>query len=167
MVCSDNKTFSTETKSVGRNDFTKIPAGINGIEDRLGVVWERLVHNEKADTARFVAVTSSNPAKALGIYPQKGRIEVGSDADIVVWNPNNLRSISRKTHLQAVDFNVFEGMKIHGAPEFVLSGGRVVVYEYELCPATGRTAGKSRVVATPPFPSTLYDAVQDLVRTQV
>jgi dihydroorotase-like cyclic amidohydrolase len=63
-------------------------------------VWEKIVHSEKTDTARFVAVTSANPAKALGVYPRKGRIEAGSDADIVVWNPNNLRSISRKTHLQ-------------------------------------------------------------------
>ena len=101
-------------------------------------------------------------AKALGVYPRKGRIEAGSDADILIWNPNNLRSISHKTHLQSVNFNVFEGMKIHGAPEFVLAGGRVVVYEYEVNPSGG--SGKGRVIATPSFPPTLYDAVQDLVR---
>ena len=163
MVCSDNKTYTAESKAVGKGDFTKIPHGINGLEDRLSIVWEKIVHSEKTDTARFVAVTSSNPAKALGIYPRKGRIEVGSDADIVIWNPNNLRSISRKTHLQAADFNVFEGMKVHGAPEFVLCGGRVVLYEYELSPTSGRDSGRSRIVTTPTFPTTLYDAVQDLV----
>jgi hypothetical protein len=83
--------------------------------------------------------------------------------------PANLASLgmTKKTRfehlLQAVDFNVFEGTKVHGAPEFVLAGGRVVVYEYELSPTSGRTSGRSKIVATPPFPSTLYDAVQDLV----
>jgi dihydropyrimidinase len=164
MVCSDNKTYSTDVKALSKGDFSTIPQGINGIEDRLGVVWEKLVHSEKTDTSRFVAVTSSNAAKALGVYPRKGRIEVGSDADILIWNPNNLRSISSKTHLQAVNFNVFEGMKIHGAPEFVLCGGRVVVFEYEINPTmTSRNTGKSKIVATPPVPSNLYDAIQDLV----
>jgi hypothetical protein len=83
--------------------------------------------------------------------------------------PANLASlrVTKRTRfehlLQAVDFNVFEGTKVHGAPEFVLAGGRVVVYEYELSPTSGRTSGRSKIVATPPFPSTLYDAVQDLV----
>ena len=96
------------------------------------------------------------------MYPRKGKIAVGSDADVLIWNANNLKSISHKTHLQAVNFNIFEGLKIHGAPEFVLCGGRVVLYEYEVNPTVGG-AGKGRIVATPPFPSNLYDAVQDLV----
>ena len=96
------------------------------------------------------------------MYPRKGKIAVGSDADVLIWNANNLKSISHKTHLQAVNFNIFEGLKIHGAPEFVLCGGRVVLYEYEVNPTVGGS-GKGRIVATPPFPSNLYDAVQDLV----
>lgn len=93
---------------MGKNDFSKIPNGVNGVEDRMSVVWEKGVVNGLLDPQRYVAVTSTNAAKIFGIYPQKGRIAVGSDADIVVWNGQATRVISAKTHHQACDFNIFE-----------------------------------------------------------
>ena len=101
----------------------------------MAVLWEKVVFAEKATASKFVALSSSSAAKMLNLYPQKGRIEEGSDADVVVWNPNNLRTVSiKETSESKADVNVFEGLSVHGAPEFVVANGRVVVYEYEINP---------------------------------
>jgi len=97
----------------------------------------------------------------LNLYPQKGRIEEGSDADIVVWNPNNLRTVSiKETSESRADVNVFEGLSVHGAPEYVVANGRVVVYEYEINPNVNHVGAK--ILEAEAFPSVLYDQVQDL-----
>lgn len=93
---------------MGLNDFSKIPNGVNGVEDRLSVIWEKGVNTGIIDPRRFVAITSTNAAKMFNVYPKKGFIGVGSDADIVIWNPNKTRIISAKTHHHACDFNIFE-----------------------------------------------------------
>ncbi|XP_075146954.1 dihydropyrimidinase-like [Haematobia irritans] len=124
---SDNCTFKREDKAKGIHDFSKILCGTNGVEDRMSIVWEKGVHAGLFDPSRFVAVTSTNAAKIFNLYPQKGRIAVGSDADVVIWNPNATRTISKDHHHHKIDFNIFEGMTCHGVPEMVLVRGRVCV----------------------------------------
>lgn len=119
----------------------------------MSVVWEKGVHSGIIDPCKFVAITSTNAAKVFNIYPRKGCIAVGSDADIVIWNGSRTRIISAKTHHQAVDFNIFEGMEVHGVPEYVIVNGRVCVDEGQLRVVQGH----GRFIETPVFPPFLYD----------
>ncbi|XP_017467679.1 PREDICTED: dihydropyrimidinase isoform X2 [Rhagoletis zephyria] len=153
---SDNCTFNKEHKELGKGNFTKIPNGVNGVEDRMSVVWEKGVHAGLLDPCRFVAVTSTNAAKIFNLYPQKGRIAVGSDADIVIWNPNATRTISRETHHHACDYNIFEGMVCHGVPEIVLVRGRICVEDG----AVRVAEGYGRFINTPTRPPYLYDVLE-------
>ena len=144
---TDNCTFNSKQKARGINDFTKIPNGVNGLEDRMGVIWEKGVHAGKMSKERFVAVTSTTAAKIFNFYPSKGIIAPGSDADIIVWDPNKTRTISAKTHHHAVDFNIFEGMTVHGIADYVLTNGKVVVDDGEL----KVTKGSGRYIKNPPY----------------
>jgi len=153
---TDNCTFNSQQKAMGINDFTKIPNGVNGLEDRMAVIWENGVHAGVMTPERFVGATSTTAARIFNIYPQKGVIAPGSDADIVVWNPDRTRVISAETHHHAVDFNIFEGMEVHGVAEWVITGGRVVVEDGELKVAKG--AG--RFVPNLPFSPFVYDKVK-------
>ncbi|XP_018057944.1 PREDICTED: dihydropyrimidinase isoform X3 [Atta colombica] len=154
---SDNCTFNAEQKALGKDDFTKIPNGVNGVEDRMAVLWEKGVHAGIMDPMRFVAVTSTNAAKIFNLYPRKGVIAVGSDADIVVWDPNRKRTISAQTHVQAVDFNIFEGMEVTGVPEYVIVNGRVCVDECEL----KAVHGFGKYINADPFGTYVYDMIND------
>jgi dihydropyrimidinase len=150
---SDNCTFNKSQKEVGKNDFSKIPNGVNGVEDRMSVIWEKGVQTGIIDPCRFVAITSTNAAKIFNIYPQKGCIALGSDADLVIWDPFKTRTISAATHHQAVDFNIFEGMVCHGVPEYVIVNGRVCVDEEQL----RVVEGYGRFIETPVYAPFVYD----------
>jgi dihydropyrimidinase len=122
-------------KELGRHDFSKIPNGAPTIEDRLAILYHVGVNGGVISPNQFVALGSTNPARLFGLFPRKGTIAVGSDADIVVWDPNQERTISAKTHHMNVDNSVFEGMRVKGRPRYVFSRGLKVAQGDEF---TGR-----------------------------
>lgn len=125
-VGSDNCTFCLKQKELGRDNFAKIPNGVNGVEDRLAVMWTLGVKSGLISKGDFVKCSSTNAAMIFNMYPNKGLIAEGADADVVVWNGNDERVISKNTHNQAVDFNVFEGMVVSGTAEKTFSRGNLV-----------------------------------------
>ena len=132
VVATDHCAFTTEKKRFGVGDFTKIPNGTGGLEDRLPVLWTNGVATGRLTPNEFVAVTATNIAKILNLYPKKGAILVGSDADIVVWDPAKEKVIRAETQQSAIDYNVFEGHAVKGLPRFTLTRGQVAVYDGEI-----------------------------------
>ncbi len=128
VVSTDHCPFCfKEQKELGKDDFTKIPNGGPGIEHRLSLVYTGGVHGKRFSPNRFVELVSTAPAKLFGLYPRKGTLAVGSDADIVIFDPNREDVISAKTHHMRVDYSMFEGIHIKGMPKTVLSRGRPVI----------------------------------------
>src|SRR6059036_3127492 len=128
VVSTDHCPFCfKEQKELGKDDFTKIPNGGPGIEHRLSLVYTGGVHGKHFSRNRFVQLVATAPAKLFGLYPRKGTIAVGSDADVVIFDPNHEEVISAKTHHMRVDYSMFEGIKIKGAPKTVFSRGRAVI----------------------------------------
>ena len=128
VVSTDHCPFCfKEQKELGKDDFTKIPNGGPGIEHRLSLIYTGGVHGKRFSPNRFVEIVSTAPAKLFGLYPRKGTIAIGSDADIVLFNPTHEETISAKTHHMRVDYSMFEGIRIKGAPRTVLSRGRVII----------------------------------------
>ncbi|MGH0147001.1 UNVERIFIED_CONTAM: hypothetical protein FKN15_015082 [Acipenser sinensis] len=187
VVASDHRPFTTKQKAMGKEDFTKIPHGVSGVQDRMSVIWERGVVRGtfiittsnghltgglvtklnyllasflfvvvdvggKMDENRFVAVTSSNAAKIYNLYPRKGRIIPGADADVVVWDPDATKTISVSTQVQGGDVNLYENLRSHGVPLVTISRGRVVSENGVFMCAEG--TGKFYPLRT--FPDFLY-----------
>lgn len=126
-VATDHCAFTTDQKRTGIGDFTKIPNGTGGLQDRMPVLWTEGVGTGRLTPNEFVAVTSTNIAKILGMYPRKGAVLVGSDADLVVWDPEAEKTISAQDQQSAIDYNVFEGRHVKGLPRYVLTRGHVAV----------------------------------------
>ncbi|WEF25347.1 dihydropyrimidinase [Paracoccus sp. S3-43] len=127
VVATDHCAFTTDQKRYGVGDFTRIPNGTGGLEDRMPMLWTHGVQTGRLTPNEFVAVTSTNIAKILGMYPRKGAVLVGSDADLVVWDPEAEKTISAGSQQSAIDYNVFEGQQVKGLPRYVLTRGVVAV----------------------------------------
>jgi len=128
VVSTDHCPFCfKEQKELGREDFTKIPNGGPGVEHRLSLIFSGGVASGRFSANRFVELVSTTPAKLFGLYPRKGTIAVGSDADLVIFDPRRRHTISAKTHHMRVDYSMFEGIRVTGMPDVVLSRGKVIV----------------------------------------
>jgi dihydropyrimidinase len=128
VVSTDHCPFDFHgQKELGRGDFRKVPNGLPGVEDRVDLLHDGGVCGGKFTKERWVEVISTAPAKLFGMYPRKGAIAVGSDADIVVYDPNRTRTISAKTHHMDVDYSCYEGRTVRGGSDVVMSRGTVVV----------------------------------------
>jgi dihydropyrimidinase len=132
VVATDHCAFTTEQKRFGVGDFTKIPNGTGGLEDRMPMLWTNGVNTGRITMNEFVAVTSTNVAKIFGMYPKKGAVAVGSDADLVVWDPAKEKVIGAASQQSSIDYNVFEGKAVKGLPRFTLTRGKVAVHDGDI-----------------------------------
>src|SRR5271154_3463006 len=141
VVSTDHCPFCFEDQKVlGKDDFTKIPNGGPGIENRLQLLYHHGVNRGQLTLNRFVEITSTAPARIFGMYPQKGKLAPGTDADIVVWDPNAEHVISAKTHHMRVDYSMFEGFRVKGNARMVFSRGEKIVDNGTFLGRTGRGA---------------------------
>ena len=154
-TATDHCCFCEPQKAAGINDFTKIPNGTGGVEDRMMVLWDQGVRTGRLTPMEFVKVTSANTAQIFNLYPRKGTIQAGSDADIVVWDPEGTKTLSAKTHHQKIDFNIFEGMKVTGIPVHTISQGKLVYTKGEL----RAVKGAGRYIDRPAY-APYFDAME-------
>ncbi|MEZ7197828.1 dihydropyrimidinase [Pseudodesulfovibrio karagichevae] len=146
VTASDNCTFTQADRNRGLDNFTKIPNGAPGLEDRMRIVFSEGVAKGRITPEQFVAVTSTNAAKIYNIHPRKGVIAPGADADVVLWDPKKQHTVSIKTHRHAIDYSVFEGMTFTGSPVMTILSGDVV---FENGQVTARP-GQGRFIPRPP-----------------
>ena len=154
-TATDHCCFCADQKAAGKDDFRLIPNGTGGIENRLEVLWHHGVSTGRLTMNEFVRVTSTNAAQIFNIYPRKGSVSVGADADIVVWDPQASKTISVKTHHQKIDYNIFEGMTVKGCASHTISQGKLVYADGKL----DVERGAGRYVDRPPY-APYYEALQ-------
>jgi len=126
-ITYEGKPVKISGKELGAGDFTKIPNGLPGIQDRLPILWSYGVNTGKITPNQFVALNSTNVAKIFGLYPQKGALIPGSDADIIVWDPNKQMTHGVANSHQRTDYNLYEGWKLKGYPIKVFLRGKLIV----------------------------------------
>ncbi len=158
-TATDHCCFCAPQKAAGKDDFTKIPNGTAGVEDRMAVLWTHGVNTGRLTHEEFVAVTSANAAKIFNIYPRKGKIAVGCDADIVLWDPEATKTISAATHHQNIDFNIFEGMQIKGKASHTISDGILKYADGDL----RVEKGKGNYIKRPPF-QPMFHALEKIAK---
>jgi len=132
VVATDHCPFTWEKKELGRNDFSKIPNGHPAIEHRVELLYSEGVAKGKISINKFVEVLCANPAKIFGMYPRKGTISIGADADVVIFDPNVRHTLSAKTHHMNVDYSSYEGVEVQGKCETVILRGKVAVDKGEV-----------------------------------
>ncbi|KAJ6895992.1 hypothetical protein NC651_022274 [Populus alba x Populus x berolinensis] len=147
LVGTDHCVFNSTQKAFGIDDFRKIPNGVNGIEERMHLVWDTMVESGQISITDFVRVTSTECARIFNIYPRKGAIIAGSDADIIILNPNSSFEINARSHHSRTDTNVYEGRRGKGKVEVTIAGGRVVWENNEL----KVVPGSGKYIEMPPF----------------
>ncbi|CAL1403582.1 unnamed protein product [Linum trigynum] len=147
LVGTDHCAFNSTQKAFGIDDFRKIPNGVNGIEERMHLVWDTMVETGQMSVTDYVRITSTECARIFNIYPRKGAILAGSDADIIIFNPNSSVGISARSHHSRTDTNVYEGRRGKGKVEVTIAGGRVVWINDEL----KVSPGSGKYVEMPPF----------------
>jgi len=126
-ILYEGRSVAIPGKELGKDDFTKIPNGLPAVGDRLPVLWTYGVRAGRITPNQFVAMTSTNPSKIFGLYPRKGTIAPGSDADLVIWDPNRQLTYGVAYSHQRTDYNLFEGWELTGFPEKVFLRGRLIV----------------------------------------
>ena len=126
-IMYEGQPFSLPGKELGNGNFTKIPNGVPGIEDRMLIMWSHGVNQGQLSLNRMVEVCCTNPAKIFGLYPQKGTLAVGSDADVVIWDPVATRTYGVAASHQRTDYNLYEGWELRGLPEKVFLRGNLLV----------------------------------------
>ena len=154
-TATDHCAFCSEQKAMGKEDFTKIPNGVSSVEERLMVLWEKGVNTGRLTMNEFVAVTSTNAAKIFNIYPKKGAINVGSDADLVLWDAKGSKILSVDHQHSNVDFNVYEGMEVNGVPVYTIAAGKVAHQQGKVF----AKAGEGRYVDRPAY-ANYYQAIE-------
>ena len=126
-IMYEGKEIAIPGKELGKDDFTKIPNGLPGIGDRMPILWTYGVGSGKISENEFVALCSTNPAKIFGMYPQKGSLMPGADADVVIWDPDRALDYGVAYAKHRTDYNLYEGWKIKGYPEKVFLRGNLIV----------------------------------------
>ncbi len=154
-TATDHCTFCAAQKAMGRDNFAKIPNGTGGVEERLAVIWDAGVNTGRLTPSEFVAITSANTARLFNIYPRKGLVGVGADADLVVWDPAATHTLSVKTQHSKGDYNIFEARTVQGMPSHTISQGVVAYGKGDL----RVEMGKGRYIKRPAFGPN-FDAVQ-------
>ena len=151
VVSTDHCPFCfKEQKEMGKDDFTKIPNGGPGVEHRMSLIYSGGVAAGRFSANRFVELVATTPAKLFGLYPRKGTIAAGSDADIVIFDPNRKQTISAATHHMRVDYSMFEGIEVTGVTDTVLSRGKVVVQGNQFLGRAGAGEFIKRALYTQP-----------------
>ena len=155
LVGTDHCSFNSTQKAFGIDDFRKIPNGVNGIEERMHLVWDTMVEAGQISVTDYVRITSTECARIFNLYPRKGAILVGSDADIIILNPNSSFEITARSHNSRSDTNVYEGRRGKGKVEVTIAGGRIVWENDEL----KVVPGSGKYIEMPPF-SYLFNGIE-------
>ena len=139
-VATDHCPFTLAQKETGRDDFRKIPNGAGGVEHRMELLYTFGVLEGRISLSRMAELTATSPARIFGLFPRKGDIKAGADADLIIWNPDSEKTISANDHHQNCDNNIYEGLTVRGKAEFVITNGRIIIEKGQM--VSGDTHGR-------------------------